>query len=103
LPLIIIKGSKSSGMSQLTLPEMIERNKKIHLKKAQEKHIKQTTRFYKGKYPCVILDKGKKKALVLWLCSCDVVGNKELGYKSVRIFDTDIINYMRLLHYEYKG
>ena len=65
-------------------------------------NIKGTIRYYKGKYPCTILDKGKKKALVLWLCCCDVVGSKKLGYKSVQVFDVDIINSMRLL-YEYKG
>ena len=54
-------------------------------------------RYYKGKYPCVILHKGKKKALVLWLCNCKKVGNKKLGYKEVNRFDIDIINSMRLL------
>ena len=90
-------------MSQLTLPDLIERNKKIKLKKIQEAKIKKELRFYKGKYPCKILHKGKKKILVMWLCCCDVVGNKKLGYKSVYVFDIDIINYRRLLHYEYKG
>jgi len=89
MPIIIIKKSKSAGMSLFSV--------------INEAKLKGELRFYKGKYACKILDRAKKKALVMWLCSCDVVGNKELGYKSVSVFDIDIINYMRLLHYEYKG
>ena len=89
-------------MPLLSLTEFLECKKREIKKEIQEKHIKQTNRFYKGKYPCAILDKGKKKALVLWLCNCDKVGSKKLGYKSVKIFDMDIINSMRLLH-EYKS
>ena len=119
MPLIINNNSKKSGMSLfsviqafelkkkrthlLTLPEMIERNKKIRLKKIQEAKLKKELRFYKGKYPCKILHKGKKKALVMWLCGCDKVGSKKLGYKSVLPLDVDIINSMRLLSYEYKS
>lgn len=90
IPLIMIMGSKGSGMS---LSAVIQ---------GFEIRLGGKIRFYKGKYPCKILCKGKKKALVLWLCFCDVVGSKELGYKSVQIFDVDIINSMRLLH-EYKS
>lgn len=55
-------------------------------------------RYYKGKYPCIILHKAYPKALVMWLCNCKIVGNKELGYKEVNRFDIDIINYIRLLY-----
>lgn len=55
-------------------------------------------RYYKGKYPCVILHIGYPKVLVMWLCNCKVVGNARLGYKEVNCFDIDIINYMRLLY-----
>jgi len=55
-------------------------------------------RYYKGKYPCIILHEGYPKVLVMWLCTCDKVGNDILGYKTVHCFDIDIINYMRLLH-----
>lgn len=72
------------------------------MRKVQEAKLRDELRFYKGKYPCKILQRDKKKALVMWLCCCDVVGNKELGYKSVSIFDIDVINSMRLLH-EYKS
>ena len=116
MPLIINKDSKTSGMSlfsvikgfelkkkkipQLTLPEIIEKNKRELIRKKQEAKLKKTLRFYKGKYPCEVLHRGKKKALVMWLCYCDVVGSKKLGYKTVHIFDKDIINSMRLLEKE---
>ena len=95
MPLITIIDSKGSGMSLFSVISLFS--------EIQGTKINDKLRFYKGKYACKILHKGKKKALVMWLCSCDVVGNKELGYKSVSVFDIDIINYMRLLHYEYKG
>jgi len=55
-------------------------------------------RYYKGKIKCQIIHKGKKKALVKWLESCNIVGNKELGYKKVKTNDKDIICSMRLLN-----
>lgn len=60
-------------------------------------------RYYKGKYPCVILHIGYPKALVMWLCTCSKVGNEKLGYKTVHCFDIDIINYVRLLHKKAEG
>lgn len=84
----------------LTLPEMIEKNRRAVIKKRQEAKLEREFRLYKGKYPCKILFKGKKKALVMWLCSCDVVGNKKIGYKSISVFDIDVINSMRLLERE---
>lgn len=62
----------------------------------KELPIDQAIRYYMGRHKIIIIEKDKKKALIMHL-EDGYVGNKDLGYKKVKNLDRDVVP-MRILY-----